>query len=274
MSSFTGHNPTLYQQRTGADVHMEKMILYSQLMQWDQAAQTLLSTTEGSHDYDKVILMRIHHRTMLTLLESSLGLGECDFDDFQWAFEDVVNFITELQDRSNRNDYDSSSESESSYTFESGSSQSIDSARSRTTTPLPPTQLDTIKKTTRPVFVLDAGIIFSLFWTAVKCRDGLLRRRAISLLEQSWQEGVWIGMIQAAIAKRVVEIEEEQPYEQYPESGTVKVAADVRDEVRVHNVSSDVDKAMRRAKVVLLKRREWQGLGEDELCESIEWVSW
>jgi hypothetical protein len=247
-------------------------------MQWDYAAQALLNTIEGSHDYEKIVLMRVHHRTMLTLLESSLGFGECHLDDFQWAFEDVVNFITDLRDRSHRSirsDCESSSDSESSIMFDSVRSRSLDSARSRTTTPLPPTHLEPPKKPTRPVFVLDAGIIFSLFWTAVKCRDGTIRRRAIALLEQSWQEGVWIGMVQATIAKRIVEMEEEQPYEQYPEIDRIKVAADVWDEVRIHNVSSDVDKVGKRAKIVILKRREgWQDFPEDQLCETVEWITW
>jgi hypothetical protein len=270
------------QQYTGQDVSTETMILHDQLMQWDHAAQALLNTMEGGHDHQKLVLMRVHHRTMLTLLESSLGYGECHLDEFQWAFEDVVSFVTEVRDRSkpgsersSKSDYDSSSDSESSFTFDSNQRRSLDMVRSRTSTPVPPIQHDTASKPTRPVFVLDAGIIFSLFWTAVKCRDGVIRRRAIALLEQSWQEGVWIGMVQAAIAKRIVEIEEDQPYEQYPDVGRTKMAANIRDEVRVHNVSSDVDKAGKRAKIVLLMRRNgWQDFPEDPLCESVEWVYW
>ena len=110
----------------------------------------------------------------------------------------------------------------------------------------------------------------------MKCRDGRVRRRAIALLEQSWQEGVWIGMIQAAIAKRVVEVEEEQIYEQDPDAESLKVAADIREEVRIINVGSDVDKARRRAQVTLLRRREeWERLeGEEECYECLEWVYW
>jgi len=263
----------------GNENQTDRFILSGQFMQWDRAAVDLLNTTEGSLDNDKIVVMQIHHRTMITLLEDTLGFGECHLDAFQWTFEDVVTFIAELSDRSNKpaSDDGSSSDSEASCTFGSSSSTlSIDLARSRTTTPLPQAHLDITKKHTRPAFALDTGIIFSLFWTAVKCRDGLIRRRAISLLEQSSQEGVWIGVIQAAIAKRVVEIEEEQPYEQNPEWDSVKVAADIREEVRVMNVGSDVDKVRRRARVVLKKRREeWMGIeGEEECYECVEWVYW
>jgi hypothetical protein len=252
------------------------------MMQWDHAAQALLNNIESGLDYDMIVMMRVHHRTILTLLESSVGFDECHLDAFQWAFEDIVTFIAELSDRSNKpgNDDESSSDSEASCTFRSSSSTlSLDSVHSRTTTPLPQPRIDFTKKPTRrPVFVLDAGIIFSLFWTAVKCRDGLIRRRAIHLLEQSSQDGIWTGMIQAAIAKRVVEIEEEQPYEQNPEWDMMKVATDISEEVRVLNVSSDVDKVQRRARVVLLKRKEgWLGWDEDDQEkeeECVEWVYW
>lgn len=265
-------------------MHTEKFLLYGQLLQWDHAAQALLNSKEGTPDYEKVIMMRVHHRTIVTLLENNVGLGECHLDDSQWAFEDVVTFIAELSDRStpsSNEDESSGSDSETSYTFESSSSTLSTSSRSthsRATTPLPNSKLDVARRHTRPAFVLDAGIIFSLFWTAVKCRDGLIRRRAIALLEQSWQEGVWIGMIQAAIAKRVVEIEEEQPYEQYPDILSVKTVADIREEVRVLNVTSDLDKMRRQARVVVLRRREvWGEIGVEgagELEEEIEWVYW
>jgi hypothetical protein len=120
----------------------------------------------------------------------------------------------------------------------------------------------------RPLFLLDNGLIFSLYWTALKSRSGPLRRRAISLLESSSQEGVWIGPIQAAIAKRVIEIEEQRPYEQDLPSYRAMEEGDIVEDARVHSVGTDIDKASRRARVVLLLR------GREDWRERIEWVSW
>jgi hypothetical protein len=274
-------------------MHTEKFLLYGQLLQWDRAAQEFQNLSEGTADYQKIVMMRAHHRTMTTLLESSVAPNETHLDASQWAFEDIVTFIGDLAGRCKKShganahsDDESASDSETStsYTFDESNSSTLStsSTHSRPTTPLPrPCHADTPpKKIGSPPFVLDAGIIFSLFWTAVKCRDGLIRRRAIALLELSWQEGIWIGMIQAAIAKRVVEIEEEQPYEQNPDVHAVKTAADVRDAVRILNVGSDVDKVMRRVRVVLMRRSIVERLsgcrveGEEEFCEEVEWVYW
>lgn len=230
-----------------------------------------MDTPEFIQNYDRIVLMRIHQRTMITLLESSLDVAELLLDEILWAFEDIVNYTAELQDRPFTADDDSSNDSDSSLAIGSTSGRSFGSrsARSRTTTPLPGSGV--IKKQSRPLFILDSGLIFSLFWTALKCRDGLVRRRAISLLESSHQEGVWIGPIQANIAKRIVEIEEGQPYEQYPPFEQLKQAEDVPEYMRVHNVTTDINKPNRTAKLVILQRMDGS---EGEWCEAIEWVTW
>lgn len=55
---------------------------------------------------------------------------------------------------------------------------------------------------------LEISVVHPLFITAFKCRDSTVRRRAISLLHISGQEGVWNGKMLAAIAEHVVEYEE------------------------------------------------------------------
>jgi hypothetical protein len=118
---------------------------------------------------------------------------------------------------------------------------------------------------------LDNGVIFSLYWTALKARDGMVRRRAISLLEIPSQEGVWIGPIQAAIAKRIVEIEERQPYEQNPPVNRIKRAEDIPEFIRVHSVGTEINKMRRQARLTILQRPDGY---DGDWHESIEWVYW
>ena len=251
------------------DVLDSKLALYDDLTQWEHAVQRLSRSIIHPHDHDKVRLMRIHSRTGLTLLESSLHNEECLFDTYQWAFEDIINYTAELQDGNyhHHSDAESSSESETSTTPEPSRS-----SKTPNLTPSPASKTGSAKRRSpRPFFILDNGVIFSLYWAALKCRDGYLRRRAIALLERSTQEGVWIGPIQAAIAKRVIEIEEGRPYEQDPPSERVVQAEDVPEHIRVHNVGSDLDKGLRRARIVLLQKLD----GPDgDWHESVEYVGW
>jgi cholestenol Delta-isomerase len=53
------------------------------------------------------------------------------------------------------------------------------------------------------------GIIMSLWLTAHRCRQPLLRRRALGLLRTSRrQEGMWMSTSAAAVAQKIIEIEE------------------------------------------------------------------
>lgn len=55
----------------------------------------------------------------------------------------------------------------------------------------------------------DIGLIPPMFLTALRCRDPVIRRRAIALLHKGpRQEGVWNADMVAAVAERAVEIEE------------------------------------------------------------------
>ncbi|KAF1956139.1 hypothetical protein CC80DRAFT_535513 [Byssothecium circinans] len=251
------------------DAWMERLMLEGQFLHWERAIQPLLAASENTHEFDKFLVMRIHHRTMMTLLESSFDDTERLLDNYQWAFEDIIKFAAELQEDPQGTDDESSNDSDSYLTADSLAVNSARSQSSRTSTPLSSPRLNVSgRKTGRPVFVLDAGIIFSLYWTALKCRDGPTRRRAISLLESSKQDGSSIGPIQAAIAKRIVEIEEEQPYEQDPISEKLKRAEDVLGYARVHNVNTDIMREKQTARVMILKRVE----GVEEGCQSVEWI--
>lgn len=59
------------------------------------------------------------------------------------------------------------------------------------------------------VFSSEMEIIQPLFYVVQKCRDPILRRRAIGLLLISGREGVWDGLCVAVAGNLIVEIEEE-----------------------------------------------------------------
>lgn len=60
-----------------------------------------------------------------------------------------------------------------------------------------------------PTFLFDMETVSPLYLIAIKCRDPLIRRRAIALLRQSVRrEGLWDSVKAAAIAERIVELEE------------------------------------------------------------------
>ncbi|KAF5642472.1 transcriptional regulatory moc3 [Fusarium tjaetaba] len=66
-------------------------------------------------------------------------------------------------------------------------------------------------------FSADMGIILPLYYTILKCRCPITRRRALKLLlPVSHQEGIWNGPLSAAIARGVIQIEEDGYYRCYP----------------------------------------------------------
>lgn len=62
--------------------------------------------------------------------------------------------------------------------------------------------------TSHPPFSPSAGLIPCLSLTARKCRDPRLRRQAIALLLRTGKEGPLVGVVEAALGRRVCEIEE------------------------------------------------------------------
>lgn len=220
-------------------------------MHWETSLQPLLLTTTHTPDAAKLSLLRIHQRTLITLLEDRLDSTGTALDAFHWAFDDVLDLIAALQTPP------------SHPSSPTASPTPPQQARSPTPLPLPGP---------RPLFVLDAGLVFALYWTALKCRDGGVRRRAIGMLEGPCAEGVWGAGMHAAVAKRVVEIEEGGVYEEEVRSGGLATAEDVPPDLRVGDVRTEIMPEGRVARVVVSRYTERRGGGGG--CESVEWVRW
>jgi hypothetical protein len=91
----------------------------------------------------------------------------------------------------------------------------------------------------------DIAIVQPLQFVARKCRNRILRRRAIELSEMAGREGVWDGQNMAKVLQWVVTIEEEnlQPTEEEVTLGLAKFGDEVPEEVdRLHSVQVDFDR--------------------------------
>jgi hypothetical protein len=98
-----------------------------------------------------------------------------------------------------------------------------------------------------PTFSLDMGIVGPLYEVASRCRDPVIRRKAISLMKsRCMQEGVWNSILTARVAETLVEIEEEGLCE-------VKTCNDVPDWARLSFVAPVFDPAGRRAVVKFMR---------------------
>ncbi|KAL9124522.1 MAG: hypothetical protein Q9217_006155 [Psora testacea] len=87
---------------------------------------------------------------------------------------------------------------------------------------------------TTPSFTIDMGIIAPLYFTATSCRDPVIRRQALHLLENlPRQEGAWDATTAAQIAAWIISVEEQAV-------GQVKTASDVPARSRVRSFHAEV----------------------------------
>lgn len=126
--------------------------------------------------------------------------------------------------------------------------------------------LDFGSKTRRyPTFSLDMGIVGPLYEVASRCRDPIIRRKAISLMKsRCMQEGVWNSILTAKVAERLVEIEEEG-------LGDVKNCHDIPDWARLSFVAPIFDPAGRRAVIKYMRIGNTHELVRPMVEEVIEW---
>ncbi len=89
--------------------------------------------------------------------------------------------------------------------------------------------------TNNPIFFMDVSIVCPLFSIAHRCRDPIIRRRAIALLYSApRQEGLWHSIITARVAERIMNVEEAG-------LGEVKRAEDIPEENRIAEIDVQFD---------------------------------
>ena len=124
-------------------------------------------------------------------------------------------------------------------------------------------------------FALQMNVIHPLHFTAVKCRDYTLRRRAVSLLKLSGKEGVWDGEIMAKMAEHVIFLEEED-MELGPDRDEGGPRVYVSEYARVHGVGFDMRRITRTA-IIDCSRRIDPGdskTGQTRWRNHIAEISW
>lgn len=100
-------------------------------------------------------------------------------------------------------------------------------------------------------FTMELGIIHPLFIVATKCRDQVVRRRAIKALKRGGREGVWEGPVVAVVAEWVMGIEE---------AGLKGFEGEVVPEwTRIHDIRKDVDYEGRRVLVEARRSMDQRG---------------
>lgn len=125
-------------------------------------------------------------------------------------------------------------------------------------------------------FTFEMGVIPPLYFVAMKCRVPSIRRAAISLLNTTMprREGIWIASIYAAVAKRIIQLEEEDlEAVGYKDELTVELLPP--EWKRLHDTRiysrAEEDVTGRTQKVTFVMRRDGPDGPLDERDEEIRW---
>jgi len=116
-----------------------------------------------------------------------------------------------------------------------------------------------------PNFCLDMNIVGPLYAVAHKCRDPVIRRKAVSLLYAApRQEGIWDSVAAARVAERLISIEEEG-------LGPITSCKDVPDAARISSVDVKFDFHGRLRKVKYSRERNCGDKKREDFEETIKW---
>jgi hypothetical protein len=124
-------------------------------------------------------------------------------------------------------------------------------------------------KSTKPqeqaAFTLETEVILPLYFVAVKCRHGRVRRKAISLLRSQYrQEGMWNSFLAVKVAEHSMQIEEKDL------DSAVVAAAEISSYKRVLGVEVRFNLEQGRANLSYVKIRENGGI--ERVDECIRWT--
>ena len=144
----------------------------SLLGQWQVSFDAFLTRTGAkmcNRELSGAMLLRMHHTSVLVVLQNAHTLSQCCYDEYLPQFEKIILLAKSL----------------------------IKAAEVTKHSP------------GRHMVWIDMGIIAPLFFTATKCRDPLLRREAARLMSSPRREGTWDGEASCHVAERVIAMEEE-----------------------------------------------------------------
>lgn len=153
------------------DVSRQTAII-NQLQRWSTALDDMLASDHiTSRDLDAAKTLRIHQLVCSIWMRRCTVPEECANDLSMADFETAVDLAESIH----------------SVAGTRGQRQDLNSS----------------------TFLFDMEIVSPIYFVGVKCRHPQLRRRAINVLAGTWRrEGLWDSNMAAAIAQRVMEIEE------------------------------------------------------------------
>ncbi|KAE9374871.1 hypothetical protein N431DRAFT_336663 [Stipitochalara longipes BDJ] len=123
----------------------------------------------------------------------------------------------------------------------------------------------TVERVERHPFCIDMALVRPLFEVSCRCRDPVIRRRAISILQKCGRiEGVWNAFSASKIAQRVLDIEEAGLQ-------NVRSCEDVPGWARISNVSTVFDPIEQRATLTYSGPGSEHDLTRQTVEEVIEW---
>ena len=173
--------------------------LHNVLQQWLQTFEAFLSQSTpkmNSRELSGAILLKLHHITAYLILATSQSRLQTVFDTYLPCFEKIVSLSASLI----------AAIDTGGFNFQ----------------------------TTK--FRIDIGVIGPLYLVATRCREPLLRRKAVQLLRR---EGAWDREAAALVADRIIRLEEEG-------LGPISEAKDIPEYARIHvrKVIVQIDKRL------------------------------
>ncbi|EED18047.1 hypothetical protein TSTA_118170 [Talaromyces stipitatus ATCC 10500] len=244
-------------------VKKERDILIQQLQQWKIDFDTIsleLSNIiidygtnrnmlpERQLDYHQQcarIVMLLSYFTYYILLSTSLSYDETTYDSYTLIFAHIIDLSeTVLQ-------------LEQPSFFSDGGSEAFSSS----------------------AFCIDMKLIYPLYITALKCREFIIRHRAVCLLSMCGREGVWDGRMMASMAQSVISYEEEYAiiFHEYGQKTPVPMADSVKDciisipeKARIHGVGIvDMDRTKRQLRIACYNKNETTTTDNEVIWERI-----
>lgn len=154
--------------------------LQEQFLLWQKTLDNLINRSETSlSGSSSEKMLRVQYTAIFIFLSTCLEIEETAWDAYLPSFTAIVDWAQSIS-------------KPPSFTAQKST---------REKSPSPPKA--------SPVFALDMALIPPLFLTAIKCRDPIIRRQAITLMEASpAREGLWDARLHSRVARRVMDVEE------------------------------------------------------------------
>lgn len=151
-------------------------IRYERLMErWYSLLLECISNSNAAdkpHEVAAINVMKLHYRTIYVFLSVCLSIEESASDLHTPDFEEIIH-LGEL------------------------------------IVSMPPPPGRPGQPNEQRTFSFEMGIIPSLYFTTIKCRNPALRRRALSVLRKApLREGLWMSHIASKVAERLIQVEE------------------------------------------------------------------